>query len=75
MNALKTLVNYPFPVNCTPYSEELKTKMRGYLADKEAYLYFRDDLAWKLAYDFHLYLEDAVEFVVLYQEARRRIAL
>jgi hypothetical protein len=69
MNTRKTIVNFPFPVICTPYSEELEKEMTEYLNAYRVYEQFAKNISWHLAYDFHLYREDAIKFVAAWRRA------
>jgi len=72
MSTLKTIVNYSFPVEVPPFSE-LKTEiMDEFLDHIMKYHWLKQDLEWQLAFEFHLYEEDAALFVAEWRNARAR---
>jgi hypothetical protein len=64
MSTLKTIVNYAYYIaDVPPFSEEKAEGMTEFLNNKNTYTCFKNDLAWHLAFEYQLYMEDAEQFV------------
>jgi hypothetical protein len=61
---MKCIVNFAHPISEVPPFSELKTEeMTNFLNHAMKFHWIKQDLEWQLAFKFHLFIEDAEQFV------------